>query len=48
MAHLKPVIRGWTNYYSCVVSKRVFNQADTTLFSQLKAWAEHRHPNKSS
>jgi RNA-directed DNA polymerase len=48
IAHLNPVIRGWTNYYSCVVSKRIFNQADTTLFSQLKAWAEHRHPNKSS
>jgi RNA-directed DNA polymerase len=26
---------------------RIFNQADTTLFSQLKAWASHRHPNKS-
>ncbi|MDZ8264303.1 group II intron maturase-specific domain-containing protein [Nostoc sp. ChiQUE01b] len=48
IAHLNPVIRGWTNYYSGVVSKRIFNQADTTLFSQLKAWAEHRHPNKSS
>jgi RNA-directed DNA polymerase len=48
ITHLNPVIRGWTNYYSGVVSKRIFNQADTVLFSQLKAWAEHRHPNKSS
>lgn len=48
IAHLNPVIRGWTNYYSGVVSKRIFNSADTILFSQLKAWAEHRHPNKSS
>ncbi len=47
IAHLNPIIRGWTNYYSGVVSKRIFNQADTVLFSQLKAWAEHRHPNKS-
>lgn len=30
------------------VSKRIFNKADSILFSQLKAWAEHRHPNKSS
>ncbi|MGB2926951.1 MAG: group II intron reverse transcriptase/maturase [Limnothrix sp.] len=48
IAHLNPVIRGWTNYYSGVVSKCIFNQADTALFSQLKAWAKHRHPNKSS
>lgn len=48
IAHLNPVIRGWTSYYSGVVSKRIFNQADTILFSQLKAWAKHRHPNKSS
>ncbi|KOP22797.1 DNA polymerase [Hapalosiphon sp. MRB220] len=48
IAHLNPIIRGWTSYYSSVVSKRIFNSADTTLFSQLKAWAEHRHPNKSS
>ncbi len=48
IAHLNPVIRGWTSYYSGVVSSRIFNTADSTLFSQLKAWAEHRHPNKSS
>ena len=48
IAHLNPVIRGWTNYYASVVSKRIFNKADSILFSQLKAWAEHRHPNKSS
>lgn len=48
ISHLNPVIRGWTAYYASVVSKRIFNRADTVLFSQLKAWAEHRHPNKSS
>ena len=48
IAHLNPVIRGWTSYYSGVVSSRIFNLADSTLFSQPKAWAEHRHPNKSS
>jgi len=47
IAHLNPVIRGWTSYYSGAVSKRIFNKADQTLFSQLKAWAQHRHPNKS-
>jgi RNA-directed DNA polymerase len=48
ITHLNPIIRGWTNYYASVVSKRIFNKADSILFSQLKAWVEHRHPNKSS
>ena len=48
IAHLNPIIRGWGNYYASVVSKRIFNEADSTLFSQLKAWAKHRHLNKSS
>ncbi len=48
IAHLNPIIRGWTSYYASVVSKRIFNKADSILFSQLKATAEHRHPNKSS
>ena len=48
IARLNPLIRGWANYYSTVVSKRIYTLADTILFSQLKAWAKHRHPNKSS
>ena len=48
IAHLNPVIVGWSNYYSTVVSKRTFNTCDNHLYSQLKSWAERRHPNKNS
>jgi RNA-directed DNA polymerase len=44
---LNPVIRGWCNYYSTVVSKDVFNSIDNWLYQQLRNWAEHRHPNMS-
>ncbi|MDY7012313.1 MAG: group II intron reverse transcriptase/maturase [Cyanobacteriota bacterium] len=47
IAHINPIIRGWSNYYSRACSTETFRQADTNLFSQLKAWARHRHPNKS-
>ncbi len=43
---LNPVIRGWGNYFSKVVSKDVFQRLDALIFEQLKAWAYHRHPNK--
>jgi RNA-directed DNA polymerase len=39
---LNPIIRGWSNYYSTVVSKRAFVNCDNTLFSQLRAWARYR------
>jgi RNA-directed DNA polymerase len=44
---LNPVIRGWSNYYSTVVSKDVFTSIDSWLYQQLRNWAEHRHPHKS-
>ena len=40
--HLNPIIRGWSNYYSSVVSKRIFDSCDNTMFSQLRAWARYR------
>lgn len=48
IAHLNPVIVGWSNYYSTVVSKETFSTCDNHLYSQLKAWAKRRHPNKNS
>ena len=48
IAHLNPVIVGWSNYYSTVVSKETFNTCDNHLYSQLKAWAERRQPNNNS
>ncbi len=43
---LNPVIRGWANYYSTVVSKQAFARIGHTLFLMLWAWAKYRHPNK--
>ena len=43
---LNPIIRGWGNYYSCVVSKRVYQKMDMHIFHKLWSWAKCRHPNK--
>jgi len=43
---LNPVIRGWGNHFSKVVSKEVFGRLDALIFQKLKAWAYFRHPNK--
>lgn len=44
---LNPIIRGWGNYYSHVVSKEVFCRCDHILVNQLKRWSYRRHTNKS-
>ena len=44
---LNPVIRGWGNYYSHVVSKEVFCRCDQVLINQLKRWSYRRHTDKS-
>lgn len=44
---LNPVLRGWGNYYSHVVSKNVFSRTDHILTNQLKRWSYRRHTNKS-
>jgi len=46
IALLNPVIRGWGNYYSTVVSKDIFSKMDRLIFKQLWNWAKRRHPNK--
>jgi RNA-directed DNA polymerase len=43
---LNPIIWGWSQYYSTVVSARTFGKMDTMLFQKLRAWAVRRHPNK--
>ncbi|WP_324633298.1 group II intron maturase-specific domain-containing protein, partial [Phormidium sp. CCY1219] len=45
--HLNPVIRGWSNYYSTVVSKEIFSQMDNLLYWKLTKWGNRRHSNKS-
>jgi RNA-directed DNA polymerase len=47
IGYLNPIIRGWTNYYSTVVSSRAFSRMDNLLYQQLRSWARRRHPNKN-
>lgn len=44
---LNPVIIGWSNYYSTVVSKVAYSDLDNLMYPKLKSWAQRRHPNKS-
>jgi RNA-directed DNA polymerase len=47
IARLNPIIRGWTNYYSTVVSKEIFSKLNRSVYSKLRAWAKRRHHPKS-
>ncbi len=47
IAKLNPVIRGWVNYYSTVVSKETFSTLDHLVYQKLDRWANRRHPSKS-
>jgi RNA-directed DNA polymerase len=44
---LNPIIRGWCNYYSTVVSQETFERVNYIMFQMLWAWAKRRHPHKS-
>ncbi len=48
IAKLNPVIRGWANYFSTVVSKEIFGKMDHLLWVRIWRWARRRHPNKSA
>lgn len=43
---LNPIIRGWCNYFSTVVSKKVFRKLAHLTFFKLWKWGRHRHQNK--
>ena len=43
---LNPLIRGWCNYYSTVVSQKVFEKLYHLLIWKLIKWGIHRHRNK--
>jgi RNA-directed DNA polymerase len=45
---VNPIIRGWSNYYSTVVSKDTYSYCDHILYQQLRAWTRRRHPNKNA
>ena len=42
ISKLNPIIRGWSNYYSNVASKKTFNKVDNLTYYKLRAWARKR------
>lgn len=46
MARLNPIIRGWSNYYRTVVSKKVLARLDSWMFDKEVRWARNLHPHK--
>ena len=46
IAKLNPIIRGWCNYYSNVISQKVFERLENLVFWKLQKWGRHRHRNK--
>ena len=47
ISKLNPIIKGWCNYYSSVVSKEIFSNISKQVYQRLYRWAKRRHPNKS-
>jgi RNA-directed DNA polymerase len=47
IGRLNPIIKGWTNYYSTVVSKEIFSRMSHELYQKLRRWCNRRHPNKN-
>ncbi len=45
---LNPIIRGWSNYYSHVVSKEIFYKMDYLIWQKLRRWAIRRCPKSNS
>lgn len=45
---LNPIIRGWSQYYSSVVSSKTFKFMDSVMFRKLWKWAVFRHPKKGN
>ena len=43
---LNPVIKGWCNYYSTIVSKKVFSYLAYLIKYKLFKWGKRRHRNK--
>ena len=42
ISKLNPIIGGWSNYYSTVVSKDTFSKVDHLTWEKLRAWAKTR------
>jgi len=45
---INPIITGWANYFSHVVSKEIFSKIDNEVWLKTWKWACRRHNNKGS
>ncbi|KVN06890.1 group II intron reverse transcriptase/maturase [Burkholderia diffusa] len=45
---LNPMLRGWAQYHSPVVSKQAYLQVDYLVFQRIWWWSRRRHPKKSA
>ena len=48
ISRLNPVIRGWCNYYSTVVSKETYKKCAHLTYQKLLAWAKRRCTNSNA
>ncbi|MEK8020470.1 MAG: group II intron reverse transcriptase/maturase [Candidatus Parabeggiatoa sp.] len=46
ISKLNPIISGWSNYFSHVVSKEIFSKIDNDVWMKTWKWACRRHNNK--
>ena len=44
---LRPILRGWGNYFCTQVSKETFNELDRWMFYRKGRWCRRTHPTKS-
>ncbi|MFN6488086.1 MULTISPECIES: group II intron reverse transcriptase [unclassified Nostoc] len=42
ISRLNPIIKGWSNYYSTVASKKTFSKVDKLTWQKLRTWAKSR------
>ncbi len=46
ISNINPIVRGWCQYYTSVVSNKTFHLMDMIMYTQLWRWAKFKHPNK--
>lgn len=43
IAEINPLVRGWSNYFCKVASRKVFEACDNTMNHQLRRWVDRKH-----
>ena len=47
LRRLRPLLRGWVNYFNTAVSKETFHDLDHWMFHRAAQWCKRTHPSKS-